>query len=73
MRAYAGLGKRWLRCGCGSREGVGAELELASAAVTGYAALPQVCPNTRNQFRKRPPAHCTESVGARREAARSPG
>jgi hypothetical protein len=32
MPAYAGLGKRWLRCGCGWREGVGSDIEPASAA-----------------------------------------
>jgi hypothetical protein len=47
-----------------------AEVKQITATI---CALPQVCPNTRNQFRKRPPAHCTESVEARREAACGPG
>src|SRR5262245_11541635 len=56
MPAYAGLGKRWLRCRCGSREGVGAELELASAVVTGYAPFPRFVPTHVTNFGSDPSA-----------------
>jgi hypothetical protein len=39
-----------VRCGCGCREGVGAELELASAVVMEYAPLPKFVPTHVTNF-----------------------
>jgi len=53
-------------CECGCREGVGAELELVSAAVMGYASFPKFVPTHVTNF-----GSTTSRSVARRNHARA--